>query len=275
MKRTEAQTINSEYRKIKLGLIDTEGQSVRDFVDDDHVVELSMSILKNGLLQPIVVRVKEDGRYQLMAGFHRLSAFHRIRAEDIPCHVMPQTDTPVRGLALVENICRRDMTLSEEVNAVTYLTEIEKLSTSQICDLLGKSRGWVDIRLTLPQLPDNVRQELLDKRIGLKHAEILGKITDDGIRGIILNATVQQKLTARQTEDLAELYNSAPTMASAVEAGAARAEEIQNAPLQTRQCEACGQRQPLGNIMFIAVCANGCRQVENKQAITLEGDKPE
>lgn len=262
-----------EFSSIPINLIQTEGQSVRDAMNDDHVVELAMSMAKHGLLEPIVVRSTEDNRYQLEAGFHRLAAATRLRWTHIPAHIRFQTSGPVRAIALIENIVRKDMTLEEEVRAVNYLNAEEKLSPSQICDLLGKSRMWVDQRLSIPNYPEDVKQELLDGSLSIGKAEVISNIEDPGTRAFVLNQVISAKLTTKQTKDLVELYLATPSIQSAVEAGMQTKAEIQEAPKSFRKCELCGAIRELAHIKFITVCSDvvSCNNNMTEQ-LKKEGD---
>lgn len=250
------QNLNDEFLNIPIDLIDTEGQSVRAAMDDDHVVELAMSIAKHGLLEPIVVRKKDDGRYQLEAGFHRLAATSRLNLKNIPSHIRSISTAPTKAIALIENIVRRDMSLDEEVKAVNFLNSDEGLSPSSICDLLGKSRGWVDQRLAIPNYPEDVQRELLDGNLSIGKAEIISKLKEDGTRALVINQVISAKLTQKQTGDLIEMYLAAPSIQSAVEAGLQKAQEIQDTPKSFRKCELCGRIKELMEIKFITVCVD-------------------
>jgi ParB family chromosome partitioning protein len=239
---------------IPLDLIDWEGQSVRDSVDDDHVVELAMSIAKKGLLQPIVVEKKDNGRYQGCAGFHRSAAFFRLGRVNIPANIRADDYTPVKALALIENIIRRDMSLDEEVKAVTYLNTEEQLSPSQICDLLGKSRAWVDRRLMIPGLPENVKKELLAGVISIGVAEIIGSVAQDSIRGILLNQVISAKLTQRQTEELAKLYLETDSIPDAINEGVKVSQSLLSPQKTFRECVSCHEIYELELLQYAPVC---------------------
>lgn len=257
-----------DFREIPMSEIYVEGQSVRDAIDDDHVVELAMSIAKHGLLEPIVVQRRNKGNgYQLLAGFHRLSAFHRLKRAHIPAHIRKRTDTSVKTIALVENIIRRDMSIKEEVQAISHLSEVEGLSASSICDLLGKSRDWVNRRLMIPNLPLEVVSELMEGRISIAHAEIISRVQDPGTRGVVLNSVILQKLSARQTEELTVLYSQTPSVEEAIKAGMEKKEEILAAPQNTRHCDNCGAERQLSEIMLVAVCAHGCAPIVKKKGV--------
>jgi ParB family chromosome partitioning protein len=265
MKKQERGKDTGIYQEIPIDKIITEGQSVREAQDDDHVVELAMSIAKHGLLEPIVVRKMEDGNYQLLAGFHRLAAMTRLKRKTITAHVLDENQAPVKAIALIENIVRKDMTLKEEVEAVTYLNQEEGLSTSSICELLGKSRDWVDKRLMIPHLPKDIMDELLDGRISIKHAEILGQIEDPATRKSITVSTIQNKLSTRDVQELAKLYMAPYNIEDAVETGLEKIEEQRRAPTPTRQCAVCGQHKPLSEITWVPVCLYGCEPADGKK----------
>ena len=257
---------------IPLELIHTEGQSVRAAQDDDHVVELAMSISKHGLLEPIVVRKRTEGGYQLLAGFHRLAAFQRLNKKNIPAYIYQNQKTPTKVIALIENIVRRDMSLEEEVEAVKVLTEVEELSPSSICDLLGKSREWVIKRLSIPNFPEDVKEELLDGRISLKVAEIISQIKEDSFRKTVLNSTILQKLTARQVDELAHIYIETPSVESAVEEGVKTARQIQGQPPPYKECYLCKRQLKVWDIKFVSVCMD---EIDCSEAILHEQKRRE
>lgn len=257
---------------IPLDVIHTEGQSVRLAQDDDHVVELAMSISKHGLLEPIIVRNREDGGYQLLAGFHRLAAYTRLNKKTIPSYIYKNKETPVKAIALIENIIRRDMSLEEEVEAVKVLTEVEELSPSSICDLLGKSREWVMKRLSIPNFPEDVKDELLDGRISLKVAEIISQIKEDSFRKTVLNSTILQKLSARQVDELAHIYIETPSVESAVEEGVKTARQIQSSAPPYKECYLCKRQLRVWDVKFVTVCMD---EIDCSEAILSEEKRRE
>jgi ParB family chromosome partitioning protein len=259
---------------IPTAMIRTEGQSVREAQDDDHVVELAMSISKHGLLQPIVVKRLDNGGYQLEAGFHRLAAFCRLQRATIPAHIKEDETGSVKAIALIENIIRRDMNLAEEVKAVSYLNTTENLSASQICDLTGKGREWVNRRLMIPNLPNDLQIDLMEGNISISHAEIISKVEDDSVRALLLNQVRLGRLSARETNDLTNLYLQTPNVQEAIEAGIAKAQEIQKITSYTRRCDVCGDITRLDDIRFPATCT-GCFEMIQRIFIERTSTKEE
>jgi NADH pyrophosphatase NudC (nudix superfamily) len=165
------------------------------------------------------------------------------------------------------------MTLQEEVTAVNHMNKEDDLSTSSICDLLGKSTEWVQKRLMIINLPEDVKSDLMSGSISIKHAEIIGAVEDAGIRAILLNTTTQNKLNTRQCSELARLYMDTPTMENAIQAGLQKAQEIQAQKTPSRSCDYCGELQELSRIQFVASCSRCIEKInEAIQLLTKRED---
>jgi len=260
-------------KEIKIDLIDVEGQMIRYQINDERVVELSMSISAKGLLEPIVVQPKEDGRFQLLAGSRRTMACKRLNWKTIPANSRENDGTPIKTIALIENIMQEPMTLAEEIEAVNHLYDVEKQSPAMICDTTGKGRRWVDMRLAAPYLHKEVLGELLDGRISLGHAEIINEIEEQSLRALLLNNVLQQKLTKRQTAELAAIYKATPSMEDAIEKGIEKAQETAGPQTPTRTCDHCGATRPLDKIVLLAVCVEGCEQPQLTPGGDDNGDR--
>ena len=184
-----------------------------------------------------------------------MAACSRLNWKEIPAHIRSNSTSPVKAVALIENIIRRNMSLDEEVKAVNLLNSDEGLSPSSICDLIGKGRSWVNQRLAIPNYPENVKGELLDGNLSIGKAEIISRIENEGTRALVINQVISGKLTTKQTHDLVEMYLAAPSIQGAIEAGLEKAKEIQNTqPYPTRTCDVCQKKLPLHLITFLAVC---------------------
>lgn len=248
----------AHYRRIPIERIILEGINVRAEQDTDHVIELANSIAKHGLLNPITV-VLDGDRYRLVAGLHRTLACRRLGHEEIDAHIKSAApNAPSTSLSIIENIIRKDLTLEEECTAICHLHNVENLSPNQICDLVGKSKNWVSQRLLAPSLPEDVRTALFEGAIGLTHANLLGNITDDGIRGDLLWRTLSQRWPAKVLEGVLEAYLQTPSITEAVETGLAAAQEIKDTPRRNIQCEACHTARHYTDIIYVPLCRGGC-----------------
>src|SRR5262249_39134384 len=120
--------------------------------------ELAGSILERGLLQPIVVRRRAEGGYQLLAGERRFRAARLAGLDRLPAVVRDGGDA--LEIALIENLQREDLAPLEEAEALAALVDRHGYSHREIADLLGKSRPYVSNTLALTRLPEPVKADL-------------------------------------------------------------------------------------------------------------------
>jgi ParB family chromosome partitioning protein len=125
---------------------------------EDKLAELAASILERGLLQPIVVRRRAEGGYQLLAGERRFRAARLAGLDRLPAVVRDGGDA--LEIALIENLQREDLEPLEEAEALATLVERHGYSHREVADLLGKSRPYVSNTLALTRLPDAVKSDL-------------------------------------------------------------------------------------------------------------------
>lgn len=255
--QTNINTENKQHYQngiIPIDKIVTEGQLIRFDMDSDHVIELSTSIAVNGLLEPIVVR-PSGNQYQLIAGAHRLAACKRLGWQSIPCTILSDSNTaPIKSLALIENIIRRNLSLEEECDAVKTLLETQNLSINQICDLLGKSRLWVQQRIAATTMPADVREPLFEGLLSMKVAEQLCEVTDESARKYITNQAIYQRLGSHAVGQIIQIYHDTPSISAAVEKGIQTAKEIQATPPPQTNCGACGRKIPYAKMRAIFIC---------------------
>ncbi len=252
-------------RYLDLDLIDIGDQLLRDDPDDDSIIELASSIQRDGLHQPIGVRPAANGRFELLWGCRRLHAHRRLRYHTILARVRDVSDEQVKAVAIVENIQRLDMTLTEECRAVHHLHHQSQLSPEQIAAVIGKSRAWVMQRLAIPNLPPDVREPLLSGSISLGIAEAVSLLAEEGARAFILSQAQASKLTIPQVRAMVRTYQETPDIQAAVAAGVAAAQSGVTPQPILMQCAACGIAKPLDQLTLIRVCANSCATDDDAQ----------
>lgn len=171
----------------------------RQYFDGGALEELCQSILSNGLLQPITVRLNEGGEYELVAGERRLMAFRRLGRSQIPAILEEYTDQQSSMLALIENLQRRDLNYFEEAAAIDRLMRDLNLTQQQISMKIGKAQSTVANKLRLLRYPPNLRDRMLEAGLTERHARAVLKLPDfedpQHIEYIIKN-----KLNVEQTE---------------------------------------------------------------------------
>jgi len=255
-----------EVREIPLHLIDVDDQQVREIPEDDAFSEFCESIAAQGLLQPIGVTRKEDGRYQLRWGLRRTLAHRRLKRSTIMASIYSGPEDSIKGLALVENLHRANMTMREEVDVVTYLNEVEEKSIEQIAAIVGKSRNWVLNRRMVPDLPKFLSEPLLAGDLPLSHVEIIARVPDPGAQHYLATTAVVQKWNASALKIIAECYMTPVPQVEPAQSGVTGVNPNPlNAPF-LYTCEMCGEKETLEKFTLVRIHKNGygCRTVTDR-----------
>ena len=181
-------------------------QPRREF-DQASLDELAASIRTQGVMQPVVVRPKPQGGYELIAGERRWRAAQLAGLELIPAVVREVSDEQASAMALIENIQREDLNPLEEAQALERLRDEFELTQQQIADAVGKSRVAVTNLLRLLNLSPGVRNMLLTGDIEMGHARSLLSLSALEQERVAADV-VEKQLSVRQTEALVRNLNS-------------------------------------------------------------------
>lgn len=144
-------------RRIAIHLIEPNPDQPRSAMGD--LEELAKSIGARGVLEPILVRPREDGRYTIVSGERRYRAAIAAGLAEIPCIEMDLSDSELLEVALVENLQRKDLTPFEEADGYRALKERWAYTHEQIAEAVGKSRVTVTEALAIGRLPEGVKEE--------------------------------------------------------------------------------------------------------------------
>lgn len=145
----------------------------RTHFDETALGELAESIRTRGVIQPIIVRPRGEGRYQLVAGERRWRAAQKAQLHAIPAIVRELEDREVMALALIENLQREDLNAVEEARAYRRLAEEEGMTQAEIAGLVDKSRSHVANMQRLLELPDDVLALVAAGSLSMGHARAL------------------------------------------------------------------------------------------------------
>jgi len=199
----------SRVRQIPVADIEPNPFQPRMNLDEAGIEELKRSIQEKGVIQPIVVRKLEGGRYQIVIGERRWRAVKEAGMETIPAIVREVSSTEeMIELALVENIQREDLNPIDEANAYRVLMEECHLTQEEVAQRVGKDRSTIANLLRLLKLPDEVQERILDGELSMGHARALLALDDPQeqvqlCREIIKNGwsvrKVEQVVRARRT----------------------------------------------------------------------------
>lgn len=173
----------------------------RGDMDESALRELSESIKKQGLLQPLLVREANVGRYEIIAGERRWRASVMAGLAEIAVIVHQVDDETAMAMALVENLQRKDLNALDEARAMHRLTTEFALTHQQIAELLSKSRASVSNSLRLLQLSPEVRRLLQQGALDMGHARALLMLNEKEQREVA-EWVVAKQLSVRETEAL-------------------------------------------------------------------------
>lgn len=178
------------------------GQPRKEF-DSERLDELAASITEHGIVQPIVVRKKDDG-YEIVAGERRWRGAQRAGLAKIPALVRELTESEAMEIALIENLQRADLNPLEEAEAYKVLQESFRLTQEELAKRLGKSRSQIANTLRLLQLSAPVRTEVREGRLSMGHAKVLLGVEDEALQAELARRTVVQGLSVRELESLVQ-----------------------------------------------------------------------
>ncbi len=177
-------------------------QPRRTFTEDE-LRSLSDSIKENGILQPLCVRKRTGGNYELIAGERRLRASVLAGLHAVPCVVMNVDDRQSAVLALMENLQRQDLNFFEEAEGIVSLIQDFGLTQEEAAIKLGKKQSTVANKLRLLRLTTKERKLILENNLTERHARALLKL-DGQAREQALNQVIVRKLNVAETERFVE-----------------------------------------------------------------------
>jgi ParB family chromosome partitioning protein len=173
----------------------------RKDMNPETLKELADSIKVQGIIQPIVVRLISDNKYEIIAGERRWRASQIAALQEVPVVIKDIDDRSAMAIALIENIQREDLNALEESEALNRLIDEFDMTHQQAADAVGKSRATVSNLLRLLDLQADVKTLLAKGLIEMGHARALLAL-DGHLQIEIANKVVKQGLTVRATEKL-------------------------------------------------------------------------
>jgi len=174
----------------------------RDEFDQEKLEELAASIRQHGVIQPVVVRPRADGLYELVAGERRWRACRLAGIKEIPAVVRDLNEREMAEVALIENLQREDLNPLEEARAYRALIEEHGLTQEEVAARVGKSRPVIANALRLLQLPSAVQEMLRRGEITAGHARGLLTLEDEGSQVELAARIARDNLSVRQVEEL-------------------------------------------------------------------------
>ncbi len=171
----------------------------RKHFSEEDIDNLASSIRDKGLLQPLVVRPKGPGTYEIVAGERRWRAAQRAQVHDIPVLIRELDDRETLEIAIIENVQRSDLNALEEATAYRQLLDQYSYTQQQLADAVGKSRSHIANTLRLLTLPQNVRSMIETGALTAGHARTL--VASDNAEDIA-DKIISLGLSVREAEEM-------------------------------------------------------------------------
>ena len=193
-------------RHMPIELLHGSANNPRKHFADDDLDDLARSIREKGLLQPLVVRPRGGGEYEIVAGERRWRAAQRAGVHELPVLIRELSDGEALEIALIENIQRSDLNPLEEAGAYSQLLEQFSYTQQQLADSIGKSRSHISNTLRLLTLPGSVREQIESGKLTAGHARAL-IATESPAE--LAEQIIQLGLSVRETENLSRETSTA------------------------------------------------------------------
>ena len=188
-------------------------QPRREF-SPESMQELADSIRQIGIIQPITLRLMEDGTYQIIAGERRWRASQMAGLTTIPAYIRTANDENMMQMALVENIQREDLNAIEIALAYQSLIEQYDLTQDKLSEKVGKNRATIANYLRLLKLPAQVQMALQNKEMDQGHARALLGLDKPSLQVKLFNEIKEKGYSVRQVEEMVKALNNGETLKS-------------------------------------------------------------
>ncbi|HWF31160.1 MAG TPA: ParB/RepB/Spo0J family partition protein [Solirubrobacteraceae bacterium] len=202
-------TKEQELRELPIELIVPNPTQPRRHFDEDALQALADSLSVRGVLQPVLVRPRAGGTYEIVAGERRWRAAQIAGMDTVPALVRAREDAEAIELALIENMAREDLSPIEEARACAALVEELGLTREEVGRRIGRSRVAVSNLVRLLDLPDEVIELLQAGALSEGHGRALLLAEDHGARTALARTAVQEGWSVRVAEARARAHNDA------------------------------------------------------------------
>ena len=190
--------------EVPIELVHPNPNQPRMHFNKEELDELALSIEKDGLLQPILVREDAEG-YEIIAGERRWQASQLAGLKKVPVRIKEADDMKVLELALIENLQRSDLNPIEEAYGYKRMMERGNRTQSEVASAVSKGRSTIANALRLLDLPEDAQQMLYEEKITAGHARAILAIPSDEGRAKLTEKLAKEKLSVREAESIARL----------------------------------------------------------------------
>lgn len=202
LKALLGEDIDKNIQEIPVNQIDANPNQPRKAFNEETLKKLEQSIKKYGIVQPVIVRKKDNGNYELIAGERRLRAAKNAQLEKIPVVIKEYDNRESAEIALIENLQREDLNPIEEGKAYESIIKKYDLTQEEMSQIAGKSRSYITNTLRLLTFPDAIQKLLQSKKLTTGQARPLLALKTVAEQLKLAKKIVEEGLSARQVEKM-------------------------------------------------------------------------
>ena len=190
-----------QITKIKIDLLIPNNNQPRKYFSEESIKELAASIKEYGILNPILVR-KKDNLYEIIAGERRYRAAKLLNLQEVPVIIKNVDDAKLTAIALIENLQRENISPIEEAKSYQEILKLSNLKEQELSTIIGKSQPYISNKLRLLKLPPNIQEALINKKISERHARSLINVKDSNRQTELLNRIINEKLSVKELDTI-------------------------------------------------------------------------
>ena len=202
--RVTAKGMSNTVCQLPLHLVTPNPHQPRRVFDHDALKELSESIRQHGVIQPVTVRRKREGTYELVAGERRLRAASLAGLLKIPAIVIDMEEEESAVVALVENIQRQNLSFMEEAYAYRRLLDVCNITQEELARRVGKTQSAIANKIRLLKLAQSVREIVKDNGLSERHARALLRLGEEDKQIYAARRMADLGFSVKQSEELVD-----------------------------------------------------------------------
>lgn len=193
---------NVATTELDISLLDANDLQPRRAFDDEAMNALVNSIIQYGVITPLIVTPKSDGRFLIIAGERRFRASKRAGLKRVPVCIRECDRREIDELSLIENLQREDLNPIEVAEAIKLLMQNYRYTQEEVADRVGRSRSAVANDLRLLSLAPDVKKLVASGELSSGHARCLAVVKNEYTQKVLAERAITQNLSAREFEKL-------------------------------------------------------------------------
>jgi ParB family chromosome partitioning protein len=194
------ENLRANENEVDLDSIVVKGNQPRKVFNQESLDEMAVSIKEHGVLQPLLVRPLDNGKYELVAGERRLRASILAGLERVPVVVRDMDEPVAWEAALIENLQRENLNPIEEAAAYREMLDRHGYTQEELAKKIGKSRAHVSNTVRILNLPEEIREMIADGKLTAGHARAILSIKDEEEQISLAHKIIGQGLSVRDSE---------------------------------------------------------------------------